>query len=184
MPRHKATARPKVKAAVEKASPKPKPPSVTKKVAAASSEADKDLANALREAKKHIAMADWLAGDLEIESGDYLDAHEFAEVINEIRLNPHLLGVANALKLGMQRYDLDAGWTTKKRLTAEELAGLTKRQKELAETLFVELIGLRSKVHRLNGTIQHIDEAVSDVREILSKFDKEGEEKSVMGPMA
>jgi hypothetical protein len=182
MPRHKATARPKVKAAVEQASPKPKPPSATKKADAASAEAAKDLANALREAKKHIAMADWLAGDLEIESGDYLDAHDFVEVINEIRLNPHLLGVANALKLGMLRYDLDAGWSTKKRLTAEELAGLTKRQKELAETLFVELLGLRCKVHRLNTTIQHIDETVSDVREILARFNEDGE-KGVKNPV-
>lgn len=182
MPRHKATARPKIKAAVEQASPKPKPPSVSKK-AKASAAAAEDLANALREAKKHVAMADWLAGDLEIDSGDYLDAHDFVAVINEIRLNPHLLGVANALKLGMLRYDLTAGWSTKKRLTAEELAGLTTRQKELAETLFVELLGLRCQVHRLNSTIQHIDGTVSDVREILARFDEDGGKKSFMGPM-
>lgn len=181
MPRHKATARPKVKTAVKQALPKPKPPSVAKKAAIA---AEKDrLLSAITLRNQQLAASNWLAKDLEIESGDYLDAYDFAKVIKETLDNPKVLEIANVLNRALARYDVDAGWTPKKCLTAEELSGLTERQKELAELLFVELLGLRSNVHRLNGSIQHIDETVSDVREIIAKFDEEGEKKSVMGPM-
>lgn len=172
MPRHKATARPKVKAAVERVSPKPKHPAVVK--------TDRQVV-----AKKQNVITDWLAGDLRVNSGDYMDAHDLFEVIDEIRLNPHFLGVANALKRGMARYDLDAGYSIKKRLNAEELEGLSARQKELASALFSHLIELSHKVHKLNSTISCVDEIIAEVRGTLEEFASGGEKNApVMGPMA
>lgn len=172
MPRHKATARPKVKAAVERVSPKPKHPAVVK--------TDRQVV-----AKKQNVITDWLAGDLQVNSGDYMDAHDFVEVIDEIRFNPHFLGVANALKRGMARYDLDAGYSIKKRLNAEELEGLSARQKELASALFSHLIELSHKVHKLNSTISCVDEIIAEVRGTLEEFASGGEKNApVMGPMA
>jgi hypothetical protein len=98
---------------------------------------------------------------LSIKSGDYLDAHDFGEVMDEVLnlIDPQVLSILAAYIKGRDAHPSQYHYSVYRGFTEEQMRGLNEAQRTQLKNL-TELADLSDGVASLNETIANIDMSV------------------------